>query len=53
MVDLGEDEAPGWDAIDEAFSRMYPQQKNPLHFATVQPYILGGSDPLDDISIYD
>ncbi|MCR4555521.1 MAG: suppressor of fused domain protein [Alphaproteobacteria bacterium] len=52
-VDPDEDTAPGWDAIDEAFAKIYPQQKNPLHIATVVPSILGGPDPLDGISIYD
>jgi hypothetical protein len=44
-------EAPGWAAIDKALERVYPDQK-PLHFGTIRPFVLGGPDPLDGISIY-
>ena len=43
----------GWNAITEAFEKLYPDQKNPLHYGVLIPYALGGSDPLDGISIYD
>lgn len=46
-------DARGWDAITEAFEKLYPGQENPLHFATAIPWILGGPDPLQGISIYD
>ena len=48
-----EDRAPGWDAIDEEFERVYPGQTSPKHFAPMIPMYLGGNDPLDGISIYD
>lgn len=43
--------APGWDAIDQALLPIYGDQE-PLHYASVPKFILGGSDPLDGISIY-
>lgn len=43
----------GWDAITEAFEKLYPEQDNPLHFGTLIPWQLGGNDPLRGISIYD
>lgn len=48
-----DDSAPGWEAIDAEFNRLYPDQPNPLHYGTVIKYMLGGSDPLDGISVYD
>ena len=48
-----EELAPGWDAITEEFDRVYPGQTNPLHYAAIVPYMLGGDDPLNGISIYD
>lgn len=48
-----DDSAPGWEAITEAFERLYPDQPNPKHYGTVVKYMFGGSDPLDGISIYD
>lgn len=41
-----DDSAPGWEAIDAEFNRIYPDQSNPLHYGTVIKYMLGGSDPL-------
>jgi hypothetical protein len=35
------DEAPGWNAIDAALDRLYPDQKNPLHVAAVPHPPLG------------
>ena len=43
----------GWDAITEAFEKLYPGQEDPLHFAALIPWQLGGNDPLRGISIYD
>ena len=44
-------EAPGWDAIDNALEAIYPKQE-PIHYGTVIKWALGGSDPLDGVSIY-
>ena len=46
-------DARGWDAITEAFEKLYPGQDNPLHYGTLIPWQLGGNDPLRGISIYD
>lgn len=46
-------EAIGWNAIEQEFLRVYPGQTNPKHYGTILPWILGGNDPLDGISIYD
>ena len=43
----------GWDAITNECERIYPDQKNPLHYATLIKWMLGGKDPLDGISVYD
>ena len=32
----------GWDAITEAFEKLYPGQDNPLHFGILIPWQLGG-----------
>ncbi|MFN3148537.1 suppressor of fused domain protein [Bremerella sp.] len=45
------DEAPGWEAIDEALAPIYGDQE-PKHYGTVLPYALGGQDPLTGISVY-
>lgn len=45
------DEAPGWDAIDDALRPIYGDRE-PLHVGTVIPYGLGGPDPIHGISIY-
>lgn len=46
-------EAPGWDAIDKLCDKVYPNQKNPKHYGAMIKWRLGGSDPLDGISVYD
>lgn len=48
-----EDWAPGWEAIDEVFAKLYPDQK-PAHYATdlVSRAIFGGDQYLDGYSIY-
>lgn len=43
----------GWDAISEAFEKLYPEQREPYHFGTLISWQLGGNDPLDGISVYD
>lgn len=49
-----EDWAPGWDAIDEEFARLYPDIE-PSHYATnIQSRAMfGGNDFLDGYSIFD
>ena len=44
--------APGWEAIDTVFERLYPGQ-NPVHFAAVSRARLGGDQYLDGCSIFD
>jgi len=48
-----DDWAPGWDAIDEAFKKLYPDQE-PAHFGTLlhSRAIFGGDEYLDGYSIY-
>ncbi|GAA0133926.1 hypothetical protein YSY43_07660 [Paenibacillus sp. YSY-4.3] len=41
----------GWDAIDQALSKIYGEQE-PKHYGTLISYALGGQDPLDGISAY-
>ena len=52
---LEEDEnySPGWQAIDDAFEKLYPGQE-PEHFGTLitSRAIFGGEDYLDGFSIY-
>ncbi len=48
-----EDWAPGWEAIDEVFAKLYPDQE-PAHYATdlVKRAIFGGDEYVDGFSIY-
>ncbi|EKN09570.1 suppressor of fused domain protein [Parabacteroides goldsteinii] len=48
-----EDWAPGWDAIDECFEKLYPGQE-PEHFGTniISRAMMGGDEYLDGYSIY-
>lgn len=48
-----EDWAPGWEAIDEVFNKLYPNQ-DPAHFGTDMHAraIFGGDEYLDGYSIY-
>lgn len=46
-------EAPGWDAIEQAFLAVYPGQTDPKHYGALVPWLFGGNDPLNGISIYD
>ncbi|UUZ91282.1 suppressor of fused domain protein [Paenibacillus sp. P25] len=41
----------GWDAIEQAMSKLYGEQE-PKHYGTIISYRLGGPDPLDGISAY-
>lgn len=43
----------GWKAIEDACLKIYPGQINPKHYGTMIPWMLGGNDPLEGISIYD
>jgi len=45
--------ALGWDAITNAFEKLYPGQSKPLHFAPLLSWQLGGDDPIDGISVYE
>lgn len=47
-----EDDAVGWDCINQALTGIYPQ-KNERHYGTIISYAIGGEDPLDGVSIYD
>lgn len=47
-----EEAAPGWEAITQALSTVYPGQE-PRHWGTIISYELGGADPLHGISAYD
>ncbi|KPJ04723.1 hypothetical protein RR46_01212 [Papilio xuthus] len=42
----------GLKALCDAYSRLYPEQPNPLQVTTRLKYWLGGQDPLDYISMY-
>jgi len=53
IVDDDEPATLGWNAISEAFAKLYPGQDNPLHYGTIISWRLGGNDPLDGISIYE
>ncbi|MEO6776992.1 MAG: suppressor of fused domain protein [Kofleriaceae bacterium] len=47
-----DDEAPGWAAIDRALAAVYKGADPHAHFGTVLPYSLGGSAPIQGISVY-
>lgn len=51
--DSTDDLAPGWDAIEERFAAIYPDQK-PLHLATdfSTRAVFGGDEYLDGCSVY-
>jgi suppressor of fused-like protein len=44
--------APGFQTIVSACQKLYPEQRNPLQLSTVVKYWLGGTDPLDYITVY-
>jgi hypothetical protein len=43
--------AIGWDAIDAALAQIYAGRE-PKHYGAVIPFVLGGRDPLQGISVY-
>lgn len=49
---FSEEDSVGWQAIDEAVERLYPNQE-PKHFAPKLYYSLGGEEPLDGLSVYE
>ena len=55
LIRLNEDEeySPGWQAINDAFEKLYPGQ-NPDHFGTIMTSraIFGGDEYLDGFSVY-
>lgn len=51
MTQAEENQAPGWQAIDKALQQVYGEQE-PNHYGSIKPYLLGGPDPLDGISVY-
>lgn len=53
VTDSEELNTAGWDAITDAFEKIYPGQKEPLHYGTIISWRLGGNDPLEGISVYD
>ncbi|MDG6894322.1 suppressor of fused domain protein [Volucribacter amazonae] len=52
IAKFSENDAVGWEAIDEILDEIY-KGKEPRHYATTLKYMLGGEDPLDGVSIYD
>ena len=46
-----EDDAVGWDCIDQQLANIYGEQE-PGHYAPELPYELGGDDPLNGVSFY-
>ena len=51
-MEEGRDPEPlGWDAIDKAFEKIYGDQE-PMHYAAMIKYWMGGPDPLDGISVF-
>ena len=48
---FSEEDAVGWDAIDEVVDALYPNQE-PTHYAPDFPASLGGDSYLDGISVY-
>ncbi len=43
--------SPGWAAIDQALAKIY-KDREPTHWGTIVPMMLGGDDPLNGISAY-
>lgn len=41
----------GWNAIDAALAPIYGDRE-PKHYGTILPAMLGGNDPLQGISVY-
>lgn len=53
MNEKNKNTTSGFDGITAECERIYPTQKNPIHYGTIIGWRVGGSDPLDGISIYD
>jgi hypothetical protein len=51
LTDQSDLKTPGWDALDAALKSIYGDVE-PIHWAAVPHYRLGGNDPLDGISAY-
>lgn len=47
-----DDGAPGWDAINDRLDEFYPKDEPDGHWAPDLPYMIGGEDPLDGVSVY-
>ncbi len=47
-----EDDAVGWNCINTELMKIYSEQE-PKHFAPTLPFVVGGEDPLDGISVYE
>lgn len=43
----------GWNFIQNALNKIYPNQEPIHHYGTLIKWRLGGNDPLDGISVYD
>jgi hypothetical protein len=41
----------GWDSIDQKLTEVYPGQE-PMHYATLIKYSVGGKDPIDGFNVY-
>jgi photosystem II stability/assembly factor-like uncharacterized protein len=52
LPERGDDDAPGWDAIDRALEPLYGTGEPHAHYGATIPYMLGGNDPLHGISVY-
>lgn len=48
---FSEEEAVGWFYLDQCLGTVYGKQE-PRHYAAEVPYVIGGKDPLDGVSIY-
>ena len=53
MNEKNKNTTSGFDAITAECERIYPTQKNPIHYGTIIGWRVGGDDLLDGISIYD
>ncbi|XP_064605123.1 suppressor of fused homolog [Liolophura sinensis] len=49
---VGDGDFSGLEAIDKQCSELYPDQLNPFQATTLVKFWMGGSDPLDYISMY-
>jgi hypothetical protein len=47
-----EEEAVGWFFLDQKLETIYGKTE-PRHYAAEVPYIIGGEDPLDGVSVFD